>query len=66
LLPVGKLDLLGPRRLDPGPRASIHPRARTRRPASIFGSRPAAVKLRAFRFRIVTVKSLLHRRPKFT
>ena len=48
------------------PRSSIQPRTLTRRPARAFKSRPAAVKLRSFRFRIVTVKSSDHRRPKFT
>ena len=58
-LAVGKLDLFRPRRLDPGPpRSSIHPRTRIRRPASVFGSIPAAVKLRSFLFKIVTVKSV--------
>jgi hypothetical protein len=48
------------------PRASIKPRTRMRRPASPFKSRPAAVKLRSFRFRIVTAKFSDQRRPKFT
>jgi hypothetical protein len=66
-LPIGELYLLRARRLDPRPAAFLDPSAYPDAPpASVFGSRPAAVKLRVFRFRIVTVKSLLHRRPKFT
>ena len=47
-------------------RCSTKPRTRIRRPSSVFGSSPAAVKARACRRKIVTVKSRVQRRPKFT
>src|ERR1051325_8498472 len=48
------------------PRSSIHPRIRTRRPASDLGTRPAAANARSLRLAMVTVKSSDQRRPKFT
>ena len=49
------------------PRCSIHPRTRMRRPSSVFGSTPAAAKVAPHApCRMVTVKSRVQRRPKFT
>ena len=54
-----------PRSIGP-PRCSIQPRTRMRRPSRFFGSTPAAAKSPPMRRRMVTVKSRVQRRPKFT
>src|SRR5580704_10413494 len=46
------------------PRSSIQPRTSISRPASVFGSSPAAVNMRWFRFATVTVKLSVQRCPK--